>query len=466
MLLQNSSEITSHTGLNHGRQTSSLQNVVDRPKVGTIIRGPSHETLITDGSDSVFETADSRVVRSRQGSPMHTLTSPVPSADSQASCLYERDSGGSPVSGRLSRPGLGAGKLLRQRLDSGDTGSMLSVSQTWRTSSRTFDNTVVSELKTTLKSIEPRPDSCQVVASNRFLAIGQKTGHITPLQDKTPSTVNGTSDSQSDAQISLIRKPAESTSHCVISTSPDSVYTLDSEVSFVSPKTSVVSHAGDALSEASIISKPRSVSSLVDVPLASSVSPLDESATILPSSSRLPCFQPLTSIAPQKSPHNKAHSINNEDIGDKQNICAKSVDAQFDPLDDHPASADSLFSLNSTFETQSANLSGIHPGDLGKSRLGVRPKQSQLSQSLGSLRRVLVTGTRRPQMGQQESISRGGSSMSIYSETQESYNCGIVITGDICFVPTYDLKMGCLRVFVKQARNIAVADIKRGTSDP
>ncbi|KAL5964165.1 Synaptotagmin-like protein 4 [Taenia solium] len=57
-----------------------------------------------------------------------------------------------------------------------------------------------------------------------------------------------------------------------------------------------------------------------------------------------------------------------------------------------------------------------------------------------------------------------GSVTSVYSEREESFTHGIVITGELSFSIDYDDKSSSLRVFVKQARDVAVADKKTNNS--
>ncbi|KAL7053625.1 hypothetical protein AAHC03_026559 [Spirometra sp. Aus1] len=57
------------------------------------------------------------------------------------------------------------------------------------------------------------------------------------------------------------------------------------------------------------------------------------------------------------------------------------------------------------------------------------------------------------------------SAMSLYSEPEESFNHGLTIAGDIYFSVDYDTKRGAIRIFMKQARQIAPADAKSATSD-
>ncbi|KAM7539216.1 hypothetical protein Aperf_G00000052095 [Anoplocephala perfoliata] len=58
-----------------------------------------------------------------------------------------------------------------------------------------------------------------------------------------------------------------------------------------------------------------------------------------------------------------------------------------------------------------------------------------------------------------------GSVTSVYSEREESFTHGIAIKGDLSFSVDYDDKRGALRIFVKQAREIAVADKKINNSN-
>lgn len=58
-----------------------------------------------------------------------------------------------------------------------------------------------------------------------------------------------------------------------------------------------------------------------------------------------------------------------------------------------------------------------------------------------------------------------GSVTSVYSEREESFTHGISVTGDLSFSVDYDEKSGCLRVYVKQGRQVAVADPRTGHSD-
>ncbi|EUB62379.1 Synaptotagmin-like protein 4 [Echinococcus granulosus] len=57
-----------------------------------------------------------------------------------------------------------------------------------------------------------------------------------------------------------------------------------------------------------------------------------------------------------------------------------------------------------------------------------------------------------------------GSVTSVYSEREESFTHGIVITGELSFSIDYDDKSGSLRIFVKQARDVAKADKKTNSS--
>nr|CDS31063.1 synaptotagmin protein 4 [Hymenolepis microstoma] len=58
-----------------------------------------------------------------------------------------------------------------------------------------------------------------------------------------------------------------------------------------------------------------------------------------------------------------------------------------------------------------------------------------------------------------------GSVTSVYSEREESFTHGIRITGDLNFSVDYDDKSGTLRIFIKQAHEIAIADPKLGSSN-
>ena len=58
-----------------------------------------------------------------------------------------------------------------------------------------------------------------------------------------------------------------------------------------------------------------------------------------------------------------------------------------------------------------------------------------------------------------------GSVTSVYSEREESFTHGLVITGDLSFSVDYDDKTSSLRVYVKQAREVAVADTKTNSSN-
>ena len=53
---------------------------------------------------------------------------------------------------------------------------------------------------------------------------------------------------------------------------------------------------------------------------------------------------------------------------------------------------------------------------------------------------------------------------SVYSEREESFTHGLVITGDLNFSVDYDDKTSSLRIYVKQAREVAVADKKTNSS--
>ncbi|KAL5106095.1 Synaptotagmin-like protein 4 [Taenia crassiceps] len=57
-----------------------------------------------------------------------------------------------------------------------------------------------------------------------------------------------------------------------------------------------------------------------------------------------------------------------------------------------------------------------------------------------------------------------GSVTSVYSEREESFTHGIAITGELSFSIDYDDKSSSLRIFVKQAREVAVADKKTNNS--
>ncbi|VUZ43526.1 unnamed protein product [Hymenolepis diminuta] len=58
-----------------------------------------------------------------------------------------------------------------------------------------------------------------------------------------------------------------------------------------------------------------------------------------------------------------------------------------------------------------------------------------------------------------------GSVTSVYSEREESFTHGIRIKGDLNFSVDYEDKSGTLRIFVKQAREIAAADSKLNSSN-
>lgn len=53
---------------------------------------------------------------------------------------------------------------------------------------------------------------------------------------------------------------------------------------------------------------------------------------------------------------------------------------------------------------------------------------------------------------------------SVYSEREESFTHGIAITGELSFSIDYDDKSSSLVIFVKQAREVAVADKKTNNS--
>uniref|UniRef100_A0A5K3EMD0 RabBD domain-containing protein n=1 Tax=Mesocestoides corti TaxID=53468 RepID=A0A5K3EMD0_MESCO len=57
-----------------------------------------------------------------------------------------------------------------------------------------------------------------------------------------------------------------------------------------------------------------------------------------------------------------------------------------------------------------------------------------------------------------------GSVTSVYSEREESFTHGINIKGDLSFSVDYDDKSSSLRIYVKQAREVAVADKKTNSS--
>nr|CAH8873672.1 unnamed protein product [Trichobilharzia regenti] len=59
-----------------------------------------------------------------------------------------------------------------------------------------------------------------------------------------------------------------------------------------------------------------------------------------------------------------------------------------------------------------------------------------------------------------------GSSLSIYSERESSYTHGIHISGDLLLIMFYDDAQNALRVSIKQARNLAIADKKHNTTNP
>ncbi|CAH8872277.1 unnamed protein product [Trichobilharzia szidati] len=59
-----------------------------------------------------------------------------------------------------------------------------------------------------------------------------------------------------------------------------------------------------------------------------------------------------------------------------------------------------------------------------------------------------------------------GSSLSIYSERESSYTHGIQISGDLLLILFYDDAQNALRVSIKQARNLAIADKKHNTTNP
>ncbi|CAH8589684.1 unnamed protein product [Schistosoma turkestanicum] len=59
-----------------------------------------------------------------------------------------------------------------------------------------------------------------------------------------------------------------------------------------------------------------------------------------------------------------------------------------------------------------------------------------------------------------------GSSLSVYSERESSYSHGIQICGEMLMAVFYDDAYNTLRISIKQARNLAIADRKRNTTNP
>ncbi|CAH8618941.1 unnamed protein product [Heterobilharzia americana] len=59
-----------------------------------------------------------------------------------------------------------------------------------------------------------------------------------------------------------------------------------------------------------------------------------------------------------------------------------------------------------------------------------------------------------------------GSSLSIYSERESSYTHGIHISGDLLMTVFYDDVHNALRIGIKQARNLAIADKKHNLTNP
>ncbi|KAH8863892.1 Synaptotagmin-like protein 4 [Schistosoma japonicum] len=59
-----------------------------------------------------------------------------------------------------------------------------------------------------------------------------------------------------------------------------------------------------------------------------------------------------------------------------------------------------------------------------------------------------------------------GSSLSIYSERESSYTHGIQISGELLMSIIYDSTFNALRVGIKQARDLAIADRKRNVTNP
>ncbi|TGZ68272.1 hypothetical protein CRM22_004341 [Opisthorchis felineus] len=62
--------------------------------------------------------------------------------------------------------------------------------------------------------------------------------------------------------------------------------------------------------------------------------------------------------------------------------------------------------------------------------------------------------------------SKYGSTLSIYSERESSYTHGIAVTGDLRLDIQYDHQSSTLRIAVKQARDLAVADRKHMSCNP
>lgn len=59
-----------------------------------------------------------------------------------------------------------------------------------------------------------------------------------------------------------------------------------------------------------------------------------------------------------------------------------------------------------------------------------------------------------------------GSMLSLYSERDSSYTHGIAITGDLRLDIRYDSQSSTLRIAVKQARDLAIADKKHQACNP
>nr|AAW25226.1 SJCHGC02541 protein [Schistosoma japonicum] len=85
--------------------------------------------------------------------------------------------------------------------------------------------------------------------------------------------------------------------------------------------------------------------------------------------------------------------------------------------------------------------------------------------------RILTTQQKRldSEVGSNLSVASGasqGSSLSIYSERESSYTHGIQISGELLMSIIYDSTFNALRVGIKQARDLAIADRKRNVTNP
>ncbi|TGZ68270.1 hypothetical protein CRM22_004341 [Opisthorchis felineus] len=114
-----------------------------------------------------------------------------------------------------------------------------------------------------------------------------------------------------------------------------------------------------------------------------------------------------------------------------------------------------------------------HSALTGSSHLRPPPRE-QFSASVSDLRRY-DGSTIHKQRLQSETDSKStlslasrkyGSTLSIYSERESSYTHGIAVTGDLRLDIQYDHQSSTLRIAVKQARDLAVADRKHMSCNP